>query len=147
MDRVIPGLIENIVLSIDQCLQLLRGDSTASDIVIVRLESTLSAIRTVDSQIPIPWAALATRLIDDVVSILSFHLEFGGLNRSRVGRPAITIPIHRLEYLLSAGFKIPDISSIVGVSKSTIKRRLMEGNLSVSHFGGICGENIEQVSF
>ena len=52
-------------------------------------------------------------------------------NHSR-GRPRLEIPINQLEYLLELGFSCPQIATVLGVSLSTVRRRMDEGNLSIS---------------
>ena len=49
----------------------------------------------------------------------------------RKGRPRLDIPKEQLEYLLVMGFSGPEISSVIGVSLSTIRRRMTEYGLSV----------------
>ena len=52
-------------------------------------------------------------------------------NRSR-GRPRILISQEQLEYLLTIGFSCPKIAVVLGVSLSTIRRRMAECGLSVA---------------
>ena len=48
-----------------------------------------------------------------------------------VGRPRFEVPRHQLEFLLEAGFSVPEISNLVGVSVSTVRRRMSCYSLSV----------------
>ena len=48
-----------------------------------------------------------------------------------IGRPKFDIPHSQLDYLLQSRFSVPDISHLLGVSISTIRRRMTEFNLSV----------------
>ena len=48
------------------------------------------------------------------------------------GRPRLDVSSTQLEYLLRLGFCCPQIASILGVSLSTIRRRMTDFNLSVS---------------
>ena len=48
------------------------------------------------------------------------------------GRPRLDVSSNQLEYLLHLGFSCPRIASILGVSLSTIRRRMTDFNLSVS---------------
>ena len=52
------------------------------------------------------------------------------LDRS-VGRPAYDIPHHQLDSLISMHLSVPQIARIIGVSVSTIRRRMSEYNLSI----------------
>lgn len=62
---------------------------------------------------------LAVQAHDEVPTVPS---RAGG----KRGRPAYSIPEDQLEYYLSQCFSTPQISSLIGVSESTIKRRLKE---------------------
>ncbi|XP_062514261.1 uncharacterized protein LOC134189884 isoform X2 [Corticium candelabrum] len=48
------------------------------------------------------------------------------------GRPRLEVKQDQLEYLLHLGFKCPKIGEVLGVSLSTIRRRMSEFGLSVS---------------
>ena len=52
----------------------------------------------------------------------------GGL----VGRPKFEISKDQLEYLVDYNLKISDIAEALGVSRSTIKRRLREYGIAIS---------------
>lgn len=52
------------------------------------------------------------------------------LNRA-VGRPKFEVPWHQLEYLLKAGFSVPQIAHLIGVSISTVRRHMTCYDLSV----------------
>ena len=48
------------------------------------------------------------------------------------GRPKIQIPGDMLEYYVDLQFTLTQMASILGVSKSTVRRRLEEMNISIS---------------
>ena len=48
-----------------------------------------------------------------------------------VGRPSYHIPYHQLDSLISMHLSVPQIARIVGVSVSTVRRRMSEYNLSI----------------
>ena len=52
--------------------------------------------------------------------------------RNNSGRPRLDIRQEQLEYLLNLGFKCPKIAEVLGVSLSTIRRRMSEFGLSVT---------------
>ena len=56
------------------------------------------------------------------------HLLVNGLK----GRPRLEISNDQLQYLLELGFSCPQIANVLGVSLSTIRRRMTDYNLSVS---------------
>ena len=49
-----------------------------------------------------------------------------------VGRPSYHIPYHQLHSLISLHLSVPQIARIVGVSVSTVRRRMSEYNLSIA---------------
>ena len=53
------------------------------------------------------------------------------LSTGSVGRPRVEISKDQLEYLVEYELKTPDIAEALGVSVSTIKRRLREFNISI----------------
>ena len=48
-----------------------------------------------------------------------------------VGRPRFNIPFRQLEHLVSSNFSVPQIAGIVNVSVRTIRRRMLEYNLTI----------------
>lgn len=54
------------------------------------------------------------------------------LQASRTGRPRIDIDPEYLKYLLDIPLSVTDISRFLGVSRSSIHRRMSENNISVS---------------
>ena len=47
------------------------------------------------------------------------------------GRPKIIVPEEQLEFLVGLGFSTVNIASLIGVSESTIKRRLSDFGISI----------------
>ena len=64
------------------------------------------------------------------IELLSPSLELQFLDGS-VGRPRFHISFNQLETLISTHFTVPQIAQIIGVSVSTIRRRMSEYNLSI----------------
>ena len=63
-----------------------------------------------------------------------------------VGRPRLDVPREQLEYLLSMGFSGPQISTAIGVSLSTIRRRMTEYGLSIgSLYSDVTDQELDQV--
>ena len=63
-----------------------------------------------------------------------------------VGRPRLDVPREQLEYLLSMGFSGPQISTTIGVSLSTIRRRMTEYGLSIgSLYSDVTDQELDQV--
>lgn len=63
-----------------------------------------------------------------------------------VGRPRLDVPKDQLEYLLSMGFSGPQISTAIGVSLSTIRRRMTQYGLTVgSLYSNITDQELDQV--
>lgn len=55
------------------------------------------------------------------------------LDTGQRGRPQLHVPKEHIEYLLHMNFSCPHIASLIGVSLSTIRRRMSAYNLSVSN--------------
>jgi hypothetical protein len=49
------------------------------------------------------------------------------------GRPRYNIPIEQLELFLELGFSVPQMANMLGVSQSTVKRRMSTYFLSIRH--------------
>ncbi|KXJ28720.1 hypothetical protein AC249_AIPGENE19430 [Exaiptasia diaphana] len=63
------------------------------------------------------------------------------------GRPSFDIPKEQLELFLEYNFSVPQISEMIGVSKSTVKRRLQDYGLSVSQtYSSISSAELDQVT-
>ena len=54
------------------------------------------------------------------------------LHENRGGRPRFDVKQEQLEYLLDLGFNCPKVAEVLGVSLSTIRRRMSEFGLSVT---------------
>ena len=62
------------------------------------------------------------------------------------GRPRYAITAQQLQYFIYFGFKAPEIASVLGVSESTLRRRLKDFNLSTSQrFTEIYDEELHNV--
>jgi len=48
-----------------------------------------------------------------------------------VGRPPFIVPYHQLEHLVQSGFSVPQMATLLGVSVSTVRRRMLLYNLSI----------------
>ena len=63
-----------------------------------------------------------------------------------VGRPSFQIPRTQLNYLLSMNFTVPQISTILGVSVRTVRRRMSDYGLSVrSLYSTISDSDLEHL--
>ena len=59
--------------------------------------------------------------------------NFGITTLSVRGRPKFKVNMDQVMYLLSHGFKCPQISSLLGISLRTLRRRMSDDNISVSN--------------
>ena len=50
----------------------------------------------------------------------------------QVGRPRFSISFYQLQYLINCLFSVPQIAHLLGVSVSTIRRRMSEYNLTIA---------------
>ena len=63
-----------------------------------------------------------------------------------VGRPSFEIPPSQLQYLIENRFSVPQITQLMGVSVSTIRRRMSEFNLSIrATYSPITDEQLDQL--
>lgn len=72
-----------------------------------------------------------SRVFDAVAKSQPTHTEAPIVMTGTVGRPAYDIPLVQLEYLVESRFSVPQISNLLGVSVSTIRRRMSMYNLSI----------------
>jgi hypothetical protein len=64
------------------------------------------------------------------------------------GRPRIIIPEDLIEFLIDSGFSQNDISSLIGVSKRTLNRRLSEMGITfASKFSTMSDEELDGIVF
>lgn len=63
-----------------------------------------------------------------------------------VGRPSYHIPYHQLDMLISMHLSVPQIARIVGVSVSTVRRRMRDDNLSIcSTYSRITDDELDAI--
>ncbi len=81
----------------------------------------------------------AYQMFSAVVDTFSWRRNASGAHNSQapivqagnVGRPSFQIPSLQLEYLIQNRLSVPQIANIVGVSVSTVRRRMTEFDLSI----------------
>ena len=62
------------------------------------------------------------------------------------GRPNFKVNMDQVMYLLSHGFKCPQISSMLGISLRTLRRRMSDDNISVSScFVDMSNEELDKI--
>ena len=100
-----------------------------------RLHRTLLAINTCSNNV-LEAVGMSLTLLEELNSSQSMVNEQGYtpqlLMENRRGRPRLDIKQEQLEYLLCLGFSCPKIAEVLGVSLSTIRRRMSEFGLSVT---------------
>lgn len=63
-----------------------------------------------------------------------------------VGRPSFVISHHQLKYLIDCRFSVPQIAELLGVSVSTIRRRMTAYNLSIrATYTAITDERLDEL--
>ena len=60
------------------------------------------------------------------------HAQTEPIRDGRIGRPKFSISCKQLSMLLEHRFSVPQIANMLGVSVSTVRRRMTDHNLSVS---------------
>lgn len=63
-----------------------------------------------------------------------------------VGRPKFTFPREQLEVLIDNDFTVPQMASMLGVSVSTVRRRMSEFNLTIrSHYSQLTDDELDRI--
>ena len=94
---------------------------------LVRLADSMQVFDTVRTSL-----ATVTRMLSEVERNW-YHSSPAVANQPRtVGRPRFDIPREQLQYLVDYEITIPDMSRALGVSESTIKRRMREYDISIT---------------
>ena len=76
----------------------------------------------------------------------SARYEVQQVMSDRVARPSLDIPKEQLEYLLAMGFSSPQISNAIGVSLSTVRRRMTRYGLTIgSLYSDVTDEELDSI--
>ena len=122
---------------LDLLRQIQNFDAEGLDTIIFRLEQVashvirLSDVNLVDNEIE--------HLVTDTIGKLQrveqlnsvSHFTVGAVYSGQPGRPCLDISFDQLNYFLNYGISVPDIAQALGVSKSTVFRRMQKHGLSV----------------
>ena len=74
------------------------------------------------------------------------HLSAELVLTGAVGRPTFEIPRNQLQYLIESRFSVPQIADLLGVSVSTIRRRMTLYNLSIqSTYSSITDDELDEL--
>ena len=113
-----PSELDVLIYQVTKLFRMMRASELCSTQLLEAVAVGLSLLENVqDSQ-------------SSLVNNYGYRPGFS-FNHSR-GRPRLEIPFNQLQYLLELGFSCPQIASVLGVSLSTVRRRMDEGNLSIS---------------
>ena len=85
----------------------------------------------------IEMIGMAYRILSEIDILQDNKIRSAGYNAPLIksgtcGRPSYHIDKDQLLFLLEQGFKVSDISSILGVSNRTIERRMLTFGLKIS---------------
>ena len=107
-----PQTLDSLVMQVDLLLQHLHRLGVEEEVV----QDTSQALALLSQQ-------------GEVVELLgSWQIDYTG----RRGRPRYNISQQQLEHLLNLNFDCPTIAKMLGVSLSTVRRRMAEYHLSVN---------------
>ena len=68
------------------------------------------------------------------------------ITRGAVGRPSFDIPCEQLTYLIEHRFSVRQVADMLGVSISTVRRRMAEYGISIrAQYSTICDQELDQV--
>ena len=139
-------------------------DAWAHDSVINRLESALSVIEECIHLLSADNLRFATEL-----QLLSIMRQQGGRILRRVvygsddctvppigtggrviisglaGRPSIALNVEHIEFLRTSGYTWEEVASVLGVSRSTVWRRLQDSNLHIDKYTDISDSQLDNV--
>ncbi|CAB3995642.1 uncharacterized protein LOC110052565 [Paramuricea clavata] len=83
--------------------------------------------------------------LDNADEELEMRSTASTVRTGRCGRPSFDVKREQLVYLLEQGFKVSDISKIVGVCQRTVERRMSSFGLSVSGmYSNISDEQLDE---
>ena len=130
--------IRDIISDIDR-LEVTRGPSNDLQPIIGKLDlvQRLAVSQDVDEVVAEDVGSAYRKLVETEQSNQVGYqapLNCGG----RQGRPSFEISEEQLQFLLEQGFKVKQISSILGVSSRTVERRMSSFGLSISGRYLIC---------
>lgn len=114
-----------------------QNASEQTEIVLRQAENIMEfLLRVVDMpELPLECIDQAMEKISRACGLLQANtttrFRIPALHCGERGRPTLIVTYDQLEFLLELHFSVPDMARLLGVSKSTIKRRLREFNLSV----------------
>ena len=100
-----------------------------------RLHRTLMAINACINSV-LEAVGMSLTLLEELNGVQGMENEHGYttqvLQENCGGHPSLNVKQEQLEYLLRLGFNCPKIAEALGVSLSTISRRMSDFGLSVS---------------
>ena len=111
-----PGNLDFLIYQAGKLLRILIAVSYCSDHILEAIGQSVTLLEELQN----PCSLTVQGYTPGVVSL------------NRRGRPRLAITKEQLEYLLGLGFTCPKIADVVGVSLSTIRRRMTEYGLSVN---------------
>ncbi|XP_044174182.1 uncharacterized protein LOC122957830 [Acropora millepora] len=130
--------LENLRLHLIDLSRRLEQDSrdVVADYVLYRLQQVARHLSRIAASAPGNVFEEVQLSLSEITSVLEdaerswLPVSFAVRSTGSVGRPKFEISKDQLEYLVEYELKTPDIAKALGVSVSTIKRRLREFNIS-----------------
>ncbi len=126
---------EIVIYTLVQFLRSVDGNCQDSlELAVIRLKSLYSDMIEVD----LCWNCIpadAFTSITDAIQLLESTYKLG--ERQEYGnrhpaRPSFNVPISTLEYLMQLGLHAHEIGNILGVSRSTVSRRMREYGITLT---------------
>jgi len=116
---------------VNNCQQLI-SEPVNYEIILIKLDSLLSALHRSIDHTAIPWVSAVINKLEVAISILEQEIDGTSSTNSSIGHPRFHIPVSNVEFMLSVNFKATDIAKFYGVSKETIFRRMRAAGISVN---------------
>lgn len=124
--------LRNSLLDLSRRLQCSPNEDTV-DYALFRLQQILRHLARLGTTFSGLYRSISAviSLLESVQFVNVDAREGACCSNGSVGRPKFVIPREQLEYMLDYNISVPDIAHALGVSKSTIKRRLREYDLTI----------------
>lgn len=121
-----PNDLDYLIYQVSKLYRLAKLINTSSDETLENIGTSLSILEELQQD-----SMLLDRDSDRSTVRGNGRYEAMLVLDNRVGRPRLDVPKEQLEYLLSMGFTGPQISIAIGVSLSTVRRRMAQYGLTI----------------
>ena len=142
-----PNELDHLIYQVTKLYHLARLMTASTDDTLEEIGKSLSIFEGLqqaqNSMVPMAAKANSERR---AVICGSGGYEAQEVMNGRVGRPRLDVSKEQLEYLLAMGFSGLEISNAIGVSLSTVRRRMTQYGLTIgSLFSDITDQDLDSI--